>query len=92
MPNEEFSSIFKLSSGEKQIIVMLAQLIFGTKRQVFIIDEPELSLHLGWQEIFIKTLLNASPETQFILATHSPTIIGNIENEKFCVDLTSNSK
>lgn len=92
LPNEDFSSIYKLSSGEKQIIVMLAQLIFGTKRQVFIIDEPELSLHLGWQEIFIKTILNASPETQFILATHSPTIIGNIENEKFCVDLTSNAK
>jgi predicted ATPase len=92
LPNKEFSSIYKLSSGEKQIIVMLAQLIFGKKRQIFIIDEPELSLHLGWQEIFVKTIIKASAETQFILATHSPTIIGHIENEKYCIDLTPNMK
>lgn len=92
LPNEEFSSIYKLSSGEKQIIVMLAQLIFGKKRQIFIIDEPELSLHLGWQEIFVKTIIEASAETQFILATHSPSIIGHIENEKYCIDLTPQTK
>ncbi len=66
---------------------MLAQLIFGKKRFVFIIDEPELSLHLGWQEIFVKTILDASLNTQFILATHSPSIVGHIENEKYCIDL-----
>lgn len=92
LPNKEFSTIYKLSSGEKQIIVMLAQLIFGKKRQIFIIDEPELSLHLGWQEIFVKTIIEASSETQFILATHSPSIIGHIENEKYCVDLTPETK
>lgn len=92
LPDTEFSSIYKLSSGEKQIIVMLAQLIFGKKRQIFIIDEPELSLHLGWQEIFVKTIIDASPDTQFILATHSPSIVGHIENEKFCVDLTPITK
>lgn len=91
LPNEEHSSIYKLSSGEKQIIVMLAQLIFGKKRPIFIIDEPELSLHLGWQEIFVKTIIDASADTQFILATHSPSIIGHIENEKYCIDLTPNN-
>ena len=90
LPNTEFSSIYKLSSGEKQIIVMLAQLIFGKKRPIFIIDEPELSLHLGWQEIFVQTIIEASEGTQFILATHSPSIIGHIENEKYCIDLTPN--
>lgn len=88
LPNGDSTGIYKLSSGEKQIIVMLAQLIFGKQRDTFIIDEPELSLHLGWQELFVKTLLEASPKTQFIMATHSPTILGNIENQKFCQDLT----
>lgn len=91
LPNKKDSNIYRLSSGEKQIIVMLSQLVFGTKRKVFIIDEPELSLHLGWQEIFVQTIMDASPETQFILATHSPTIVGRIENEKYCVDLTYNT-
>ena len=89
LPNKEISSIFKLSSGEKQILVMIAQLIFGEKRDIFIIDEPELSLHLGWQEIFVESLINASEKTQFILATHSPTIVGGIENEIYCVELNS---
>lgn len=94
IPNKEPSSIYKLSSGEKQIIIMLSQLIFleAEKKQgsIFIIDEPELSLHLEWQEIFVKTLQEASPQTQFIFATHSPTIIGTIENEIYCQDLTQN--
>ncbi|ALD22408.1 AAA family ATPase [Hymenobacter sp. DG25A] len=89
LPNKTQNSIFKLSSGEKQVIIMLAQLIFGEKREIFIIDEPELSLHLGWQEIFVQTIKEASPETQFILATHSPSIVGSVENEIYCVDLTS---
>lgn len=88
LPNNDYTNIYRLSSGEKQIIVMLAQLIFGKKRNIFIIDEPELSLHLGWQEIFVKSLLTASPETQFIMATHSPTIIGDISNQQFCQDLS----
>jgi predicted ATP-dependent endonuclease of OLD family len=88
LPNENTTGIYKLSSGEKQIIVMLAQLIFGKKRQIFIIDEPELSLHLGWQELFVNSLLEASPNTQFIMATHSPTIIGKIENQLYCQDLS----
>lgn len=88
LPNGDSTGIYKLSSGEKQIIVMLAQLIFGKQRDTFIIDEPELSLHLGWQELFVKTLQEASPKTQFIMATHSPTILGNIENQKYCQDLT----
>jgi predicted ATP-dependent endonuclease of OLD family len=92
LPNNEYTGIFKLSSGEKQIIVMLAQLIFGKKRQVFIIDEPELSLHLGWQELFVNSLIEASPNTQFIMATHSPTIIGKISNQEFCQDLSQTLK
>jgi ABC-type Mn2+/Zn2+ transport system ATPase subunit len=90
LPNGKNSDVHKLSSGEKQIIIMLAQLIFGAKREIFIIDEPELSLHLGWQELFVDSITTSSPETQFILATHSPSIVGSIENEELCIDLSIN--
>jgi len=85
------ASVFELSSGEKQIIIMIAHLIFEEGRKgsgVFIIDEPELSLHIAWQEIFVKSITAASPATQFILATHSPSIISNAYNEAFCQDLS----
>lgn len=86
-------SIFNLSSGEKQLIILVAclALLEESKRShVYIVDEPEVSLHITWQEKFIDALLEASPNTQFILATHSPSIIAKNERRTWCEDLTMN--
>lgn len=86
-------SIFNLSSGEKQLIILIAclSLLEEAKRShVYIVDEPEVSLHITWQEKFIDALLAASPNTQFILATHSPSIIARNERRSWCEDLTMN--
>jgi predicted ATP-dependent endonuclease of OLD family len=88
--NRTYANVFELSSGEKQIIIMIAHLIFEEDQKpsgVFIIDEPELSLHIAWQEIFIDSITEASPKTQFILATHSPSIISKVSREQYCQDL-----
>lgn len=70
--------VFELSSGEAQIFVLLTHLAFNSDAQeagVFVIDEPELSLHLLWQEILVESLMKANSSLQYILATHSPSII-----------------
>ncbi|MDO1512071.1 AAA family ATPase [Maribacter confluentis] len=88
--NGKEANVFELSSGEKQIIIMIAHLIFEEDQKpsgVFIIDEPELSLHIAWQEIFVDSIMEASPKTQFILATHSPSIISKVIREVKCQDL-----
>ncbi|EAE9454424.1 ATP-binding protein, partial [Listeria monocytogenes] len=62
-------SIYKLSSGEKQIVIFYANLIFGVnenKRGIFIVDEPELSLHLSWQKLFIEKTIELNKNIQFI--------------------------
>jgi energy-coupling factor transporter ATP-binding protein EcfA2 len=67
-----------LSSGEQQLIVLFSQLWFNPSVQqsnVLMIDEPEVSLHIEWQEMFVDALLRAGPKLQLILATHSPSII-----------------
>lgn len=77
-PDGNECTIEGLSSGERQLLVIFAHAFFnrhGGNRNVFIIDEPELSLHLGWQEKFSETIFSVSPESQFILATHSPEIV-----------------
>lgn len=69
-----------LSSGEIQLIVIFAHLYFNPETEranVFIIDEPELSLHVQWQAKFVDALITASRDTQFVMATHSPTVIMN---------------
>ncbi|MDB5657466.1 MAG: hypothetical protein JWS10_81 [Cypionkella sp.] len=78
-----------LSSGEVQLIVILAHLHFNPevkKASVFIIDEPELSLHVEWQEKFVDAVLSSSKNTQLIMATHSPSII--LDKLDNCIDIT----
>jgi energy-coupling factor transporter ATP-binding protein EcfA2 len=78
-----------LSSGEQQLVVLLTQLWFNPNARaanVLIIDEPELSLHLAWQEMFVNALIKANAELQLILATHSPTII--LDRDDHAVELT----
>ena len=86
---EEERQINTLSSGEIQLVVILTHLYFNPEVEqanVFIIDEPELSLHVQWQERFVDGIMEASKETQFILATHSPTII--LEKTNNCVEIS----
>lgn len=81
--------ITSLASGESQIVVILTHLFFNPAAKtanVFIIDEPELSLHLKWQELFVDALRTANPKLQLILATHSPSII--LEDDEHCIDLS----
>ena len=73
-----------LSSGEKQIIITFASLIFGLKgknRGIFIVDEPEASLHLEWQSKFVTAILKTNKNVQLIFATHSPELIGRYRDK-----------
>jgi len=73
-----------LSSGERQVLILFTYLKFHNKTgTLFIIDEPELSLHPKWQEDFLKAVEVLTPKnTQLIIATHSPIIVGN--NKDYC--------
>lgn len=85
----ENREITSLSSGEAQIFVILSHLAFNTnasRANVFIVDEPEISLHVLWQEIFVESVQAANPEIQYIMATHSPSII--MDQTKRCIDLS----
>src|SRR5690606_19863182 len=72
--NKVSIEISELSSGEQQLIVIFSYLIFYTsKDQLFLIDEPELSLHVKWQENFLKIIDRANAKkNQIVISTHSP--------------------
>ncbi|WP_430885218.1 AAA family ATPase [Fusibacter sp. JL216-2] len=81
-PNRKSCPVTSLSSGERQLLVIFAHAFFNkynANEKVFIIDEPELSLHLRWQQIFIETIVENCPKTQFVMATHSPDIVDDYE-------------
>lgn len=71
--------ITNLSSGEKQLLIFFTYLIFEVdrdKKAIFVVDEPELSLHLSWQKQFVKKIRDINPNIQLIFATHAPDIVG----------------
>lgn len=80
-PDKTEVPIEALSSGERQLLIMFGHIFFssfGDRSNVFVIDEPELSLHLRWQEVLLQEMLESSSRAQFIIATHSPEIVGEM--------------
>lgn len=80
-PGTSDVDIAALSSGERQLLIIFAHLFFnsfGDKSNIFIVDEPELSLHLRWQEVLLEKMIQSSPRAQIIVATHSPEIVGEL--------------
>lgn len=69
---------YQLSSGEKQLLViLLTVLVEDCKPYTLFMDEPEVSLHVEWQQRLIETILKMNPNVQIILTTHSPAVIMN---------------
>jgi predicted ATPase len=73
-------SLVDLSSGEQHELILLYELLFRTpKNGLILVDEPEISLHVGWQSRFLSDLIDVLRlnEAYALVATHSPTLIGN---------------
>ena len=67
---------YKLSSGEKQMLVILQTvLVRDDDHCVLFMDEPEASLHIEWQQKLIGMIRSLNPNVQLILTTHSPAVI-----------------
>lgn len=71
-----------LSSGEKQLLIILGEaLLQESAPVVYIADEPELSLHVKWQEKLTESIKSVNRNVQIIFATHSPDIV-NLHGDK----------
>ena len=67
----------QLSSGEKQILLILFTVfLMEEESYILLMDEPEISLHIGWQQQLIDMIKKLNPNCQLIIATHSPSIFG----------------
>lgn len=79
-PTSELDPRF-LSSGEKQILILLTEALLKVDEPVvYIADEPELSLHVTWQEKLLESLVTLGGQKQIIVATHSPDVVGKFQD------------
>lgn len=70
----------QLSSGEQQLFVLAYEILFRAPQSaLMIVDEPEISLHVLWQDTLIEDLsaLGRPSNIQFLMATHSPALLAN---------------
>ena len=69
---------YQLSSGEKQMLaILLTVLVEDQQNYVLFMDEPEVSMHIEWQQRLIDLILQLNPNVQIILTTHSPAVVMN---------------
>jgi predicted ATPase len=64
-----------LSSGERHVLTLLFSAThMPATRGVFLLDEPELSLHVDWQRIILRELMEQVGSRQIVACTHAPEI------------------
>lgn len=68
-----------LSSGEKQLLQLLLECMAAGSNPV-LIDEPELSLHVDWQNQLIRNMRVVNGSAQLVMATHSPEVMANLDD------------
>ncbi|MFI8617290.1 AAA family ATPase [Acidovorax sp. NPDC077693] len=67
-----------LSTGEQQLLLLTARLVeYAQPGVVFLVDEPETSLHVAWQRALPSVFQTISRDftCQIVIATHSPILI-----------------
>lgn len=76
-----------LSSGEKQLLILLSEALLQRQQPyIFMADEPELSLHVSWQEKLVSSLRELNSSAQIIAATHSPDIVGQLSSRAISME------
>lgn len=76
--NGQTVKLTQLSSGEKQIVSLFSKLYLeGKEKSIVIIDEPELSLSIKWQQMLLPDIMRSGNCNFLLTVTHSPFIFEN---------------
>lgn len=96
-------SVDQLSDGEKCTLALLGDLArrLALANQnsanplngegIVLIDEIELHMHPSWQRLVLPTLKKTFPNIQFLITTHSPQVLGEVD-ESFKLFMLSSDR
>ncbi|SHN45726.1 AAA family ATPase [Chitinophaga sp. CF418] len=98
LQNTDNNSFTVFSEGEQQAIIVkgLTELVAG-QNTLFLFDEPDTYLHPAWQRMFIESIIHFNEQgglssSQFVIATHSPQLLGNANPIKAEVQIMEDAK
>jgi AAA15 family ATPase/GTPase len=81
--------VLDAASGGLMALIDIAWQMFlysrGKTEFVAIIDEPENHLHPSMQRVIISNLIEAFPNAQLIIATHSPFVVSSVKDSSVYV-------
>lgn len=63
-----------LTSGQKRLYTLF-KTISDTKKNIILIDEPEVSMHIDWQRKIVDLIRKSCKSNMVLIATHSPDVI-----------------
>ena len=80
--NKTFS-LYNLSEGEKQMILSIGlSLVLNQSDLLFLLDEPDVSLHPKWQQDFITNFTaGLNEESMAVITTHSPSLASDLSGK-----------
>jgi len=74
-------SVDQLSSGELELFGFAAWMIAERfEGGIICLDEPELHLDPQWHPLLLEALRRLQPDSQFIVATHSPDVFDSVSS------------
>lgn len=89
LPDREAFGLDEMASGYEALFDIFSEIVVRMDQQahlkydlpgIVLIDEVELHLHIAWQKKVLPFLIEAFPNLQFIVATHSPFVVSSIES------------
>lgn len=74
-------TVDRLSEGEKQLLLSVGLgLVMNKRNLLFLLDEPDVSLHPKWQQAFISNFTEGlNDDSMAIITTHSPILVSNLQ-------------
>ena len=94
-PEQGNVAVSKLSDGVRNMIGLVADIAYRCVRLnshlggeavtkthgLVLIDEVDMHLHPQWQQLVLQNLLEAFPNIQFIVTSHSPQVLTTVKKE-----------
>ena len=79
-----------LSSGQRQVLALITAVKDAKEGSLILMDEPEISLHVDWQERLVEQLHAPLTGSRLIIATHSPDIV--VQHRHLCTVIESSEE
>jgi hypothetical protein len=79
-----------LSSGQRQVLALITAVKDAKEGSLILVDEPEISLHVDWQERLVEQLHTPLTGSRLIIATHSPDIV--VQHRHLCTVIESSEE